>query len=37
MWDHNPATPEQIDPDHRIELTENGLRAEMGAPHREHY
>ncbi|GGN94230.1 M91 family zinc metallopeptidase [Nocardia rhizosphaerihabitans] len=35
--DRNPETPEIIDPDHRIELTENGLRAEMGAPHREHY
>lgn len=34
--DHNPETLEIIDPDHRIELTENGLRAEMGAPHREH-
>nr|WP_246002673.1 M91 family zinc metallopeptidase [Nocardia tenerifensis] len=35
--DHDPKTPERIDPDHRIELTENGMRREMGAPHREHY
>lgn len=35
--DHDPNTPELIDPDHRIELTENGLRDEMGAPPREHY
>ncbi|MFF3228171.1 M91 family zinc metallopeptidase [Nocardia suismassiliense] len=35
--DHNPDTPERIDPDHRIELTENGLRREMGVPRREHY
>ncbi|AFU00482.1 M91 family zinc metallopeptidase [Nocardia brasiliensis] len=35
--DHDPNTPEIIDPDHRIELTENGLRRELGAPNRDHY
>jgi uncharacterized protein YukE len=35
--DHDPSTPEIIDPDHAFELSENGLRREMGAPHRDHY
>jgi hypothetical protein len=35
--DHNPSTPEIIDPDHAFELSENGLREEMGAPHSDHY
>ncbi|MFV0427760.1 MAG: M91 family zinc metallopeptidase [Beutenbergiaceae bacterium] len=35
--DNDPATPEQINPDHRYELTENGLREEMGLPLRESY
>ncbi|MGY2033559.1 M91 family zinc metallopeptidase [Nocardia gipuzkoensis] len=35
--DRDPTTEERIDPDHRFALTENGLRAEMGAPRREHY
>lgn len=35
--DNDPSTPERIDPDHPIEYTENGLRKEMGAPHRDHY
>ena len=35
--DHDPSTPEVIDPDHDLGLTENGLRDEMGLPDREHY
>ena len=35
--DNDPSTPEQIDPDHPYVYTENGLRDEMGAPHRDHY
>ncbi|WP_432834542.1 M91 family zinc metallopeptidase [Dactylosporangium sp. CA-092794] len=35
--DGDPATPERIDPDHPLELTENGLRAEMGLRHRDRY
>ncbi|WP_108718551.1 M91 family zinc metallopeptidase [Miniimonas sp. S16] len=35
--DGNPATPEIIDPDHPIDVTENGLREEMGLPTRESY
>jgi len=35
--DHDPSTPEIIDPDHAFEMSENGLREEMGAPHRDHY
>ena len=35
--DNDPSTPEKIDPDHPLEYTENGLREEMGAPHRDHY
>ncbi len=35
--DDDPSTPEQIDPDHPYVYTENGLREEMGAPHRDHY
>lgn len=35
--DGDPSTPIQIDPDHPIEYTENGLREELGAPHRPRY
>lgn len=35
--DDDPSTPEVIDPDHPYEYTENGLRDELGAPHRDHY
>ncbi|HYN93247.1 MAG TPA: M91 family zinc metallopeptidase [Pilimelia sp.] len=35
--DNNPATPNRIDPDHPYDLTENGLREELGAPHRPRY
>lgn len=35
--DNDPSTPERIDPDHSYDLTENGLREEMGAPNRPHY
>lgn len=35
--DHDPSTPEIIDPDHPYELTENGLREEMGWENRDHY
>jgi Ca2+-binding RTX toxin-like protein len=35
--DNNPNTPEQIYSKHPYELTENGLRDEMGAPHRDAY
>ncbi|MEV4999892.1 M91 family zinc metallopeptidase [Nocardioides sp. LML1-1-1.1] len=35
--DDDPSTPEVIDPDHPYQYTENGLREEMGAPHRDHY
>lgn len=35
--DNDPTTPEQIDPDHPLEFTENGLRIELGLPEREHY
>ncbi|KRF11508.1 hypothetical protein ASG90_17425 [Nocardioides sp. Soil797] len=35
--DNDPSTPERIDPDHPLDYTENGLRKEMGAPHRDHY
>ncbi len=35
--DHDPSTPEVIDPDHPYELTENGLREELGIEHRDHY
>lgn len=35
--DHDPSTPEVIDPDHDLGLTENGLRDEMGLPNRDHY
>jgi len=35
--DSDPDTPERIDPDHPYPLTENGLRDEMGVPHRDHY
>lgn len=35
--DSDPSTPEIIDPDHPLAVTENGLRTEMGLPLREHY
>ncbi|HWS37606.1 MAG TPA: M91 family zinc metallopeptidase [Actinoplanes sp.] len=35
--DGDPNTPDRIDPDHPYPLTENGLREEMGAPHRDAY
>jgi hypothetical protein len=35
--DHDPNTPDRIDPDHPYDYTENGLRDEMGAPHRPRY
>jgi hypothetical protein len=35
--DDDPSTPEQVDPDHPIDYTENGLRGEMGLPDRTTY
>jgi uncharacterized protein YukE len=35
--DNDPNTPERIYPKHPYALTENGLREEMGAPHRDAY
>ena len=35
--DHDPSTPNRIDPSHPYDLTENGLREELGAPHRPVY
>ena len=35
--DDDPGTPERIDPRHPVEFSENGLRAELGAPHRPEY
>ncbi|MEV0274671.1 MAG: calcium-binding protein [Hamadaea sp.] len=35
--DGDPNTPTNIYSKHRFELTENGLREEMGAPHRDAY
>jgi hypothetical protein len=35
--DHNPATPPQLYDKHPFDLTENGLRGEMGAPNRPRY
>jgi hypothetical protein len=35
--DNDPSTPNIIDPDHPYDYTENGLRDEMGAPHRPVY
>jgi Ca2+-binding RTX toxin-like protein len=35
--DNNPKTPEQIYSKHPYDYTENGLRDEMGAPHRDAY
>jgi hypothetical protein len=35
--DHDPKTPDRIDPDHPYQYTENGLREELGAPHRPRY
>ena len=32
--DGDPGTPEQVDPDHPLTYTENGLRREMGLPDR---
>lgn len=35
--DNDPKTPEQIYSEHPYDYTENGLREEMGAPHRDAY
>ena len=35
--DHDPATPDRLDPDHPWELTENGFREELGLPARPRY
>jgi hypothetical protein len=35
--DGDPGTPEQVDPDHPLTYTENGLRDEMGLPDRTTY
>ncbi|MDI1463501.1 M91 family zinc metallopeptidase [Catellatospora sp. KI3] len=35
--DGDPATPDQLDPDHPIQYTENGLRKEMGMQERDTY
>jgi hypothetical protein len=35
--DDDQRTPDRIDPEHPVEYTENGLRAELGAPHRPRY
>jgi hypothetical protein len=35
--DHDPSTDERVDPDHPVELTENGLREELGWDLRESY
>jgi Effector protein/RTX calcium-binding nonapeptide repeat (4 copies) len=35
--DDDPSTPDQLDPDHPWNLTENGLREELGAPPRTTY
>ncbi|MEV8509886.1 M91 family zinc metallopeptidase [Actinoplanes sp. NPDC051475] len=35
--DGDPSTPDQIDPDHPLRFTENGLREELGAPRRPSY
>lgn len=35
--DGDPSTPNQIDPNHPYELTENALRDEMGRPRRQRY
>ncbi len=35
--DHDPSTPERVDPDHPEVLTENGLREELGWDPRESY
>lgn len=35
--DHDPSTPEIVDPHHPFVLTENGLRHEMNLPPRPHY
>jgi Ca2+-binding RTX toxin-like protein len=35
--DNDPNTPDRIYPKHPYDLTENGLRDEMGAPHRDAY
>lgn len=35
--DFDPSTPDRIAPQHPYELTENGLRSELGSPHRTEY
>ncbi|MEU4244074.1 M91 family zinc metallopeptidase [Actinoplanes sp. NPDC026619] len=35
--DFDPSTPDRIDPRHPYELTENGLRSELGSPLRTEY
>ena len=35
--DDDPSTPNRIDPRHPYQYTENGLREELGAPHRPSY
>ena len=35
--DHDPSTPDTLDPDHPYVVTENGLRDEMGIPDRLYY
>jgi hypothetical protein len=35
--DDDPGTPERIYPGHPYVFTENGLREELGAPHRPRY
>ncbi|MBJ7358594.1 M91 family zinc metallopeptidase [Nocardioides sp.] len=35
--DDDPGTPAVIDPEHPVEITENGLRDEMGLPGRDDY
>jgi hypothetical protein len=35
--DDDPSTPNQLDPQHPWNLTENGFREELGAPHRSQY
>ena len=35
--DDDPSTPERLQPNHPYDLTENGLREELGAPRRPHY
>ena len=35
--DHDPGTPDRLDPLHPWELTENGFREELGLPRRDRY